>query len=284
MKQKIINLYTFDELNEEQQKKVLDNNRDYLLDILTTEDIIWNFSEVGQLVADAGFLNPEFEYDVSYVQGRGACFDCSEFNWDLLLADLEIPHKSLVIKIIEQYGSYSIERPNVSFAYHYSHENCRRFYLNWGYDYSRINHLLYKVQAHIEQKRHDLCIEVRDKLTETYEYLQSDECLKEHMDLDDIYFNPETGISDTPNVDNYSNTTISISRSTRDVVRVSRYYKEAYDAFGNPTTDHMFIKCKDGLEALKISNELFLMFKAARGFADVEIDNTFSREVKEEES
>ena len=61
MKQKITNLYLFEELNEEQQKKVLDNNRDYLLDMLTTEDIIWEFSKVGQLVADSGVLNTEFQ-------------------------------------------------------------------------------------------------------------------------------------------------------------------------------------------------------------------------------
>ena len=201
MKQKIINLYLFEELTEEQQKKVLDNNRDYLLDLLTTEDIIWNFSEVGQMVADAGFLNPEFQYDVNYVQGRGACFDCSEFNWDLLLEDLEIPHKSLFVKILKESSNvdYGIERPNIDFAYHYSHENCRTFYLNFTYDWpARIYDVMSKIEKHIEQKRHDLCIQVRDKLTDTYEWLQSDDCLKEHLDLDDVYFNPETGLSEEP--------------------------------------------------------------------------------------
>lgn len=199
MKQKITNLYLFEELTEEQQKKVLDNNRDICLDMLTSEDIIWNFSEVGQMVADAGFLNPEFEYNVEYVQGRGACFDCSTFNFDLLLEDLDIPHKSLLIKIIKEYGFYSIERPNAPFAYHYSHENCRCFYLNWGFCcYQRITTAICKIRNHIENKRHDLCIKACNKLTETYEYLQSDYCVKEHLDLNDTYFNPETGKVDTP--------------------------------------------------------------------------------------
>lgn len=200
MKQKITNLYLFEELTEEQQKKILDNNRDYCLEGLTSEDIIWNFSEVGQLVADAGFLNPEFEYNVDYVQGRGACFDCSTFNFDLLLADLEIPHKSLLIKIIEENCSYSIERPNNSFAYHYSHENCRYFelYLNSPFEHPRLEASLDIISSYIEQKRHDLCIEVRDKLTETYEWLSSDDCIKEHLDLDNVYFNPETGLSEEP--------------------------------------------------------------------------------------
>lgn len=198
MKQKITNLYLFEELTEEQQKKVLDNNRDICLDMLTSEDIIWDFSEVGQMVADAGFLNPEFQYDVSYVQGRGACFDCSEFNFELLLEDLDIPHKKWIIKIIEEHCSYSIERPNQSLAYHYFHENCRYFELDCGYDYKRINSLLVKIQNHIEDKRHNLCIKACNKLTKTYEWLQSDACIKEHLDLNDTYFNPETGLVDTP--------------------------------------------------------------------------------------
>lgn len=206
MKQKIINLYTFDELNEEEQKKVLDNNRDWLLDLLTAEDIIWEFSEVGQLVADAGFLNPEFEYDVGNVQGRGACFDCSEFNWDLLLEDLEIPHKSLFIKLLQDSPQiyYDIRRPQGSYAYHYSHESCREFFLDIESSApQRVYNILLKIEEHIEQKRYDLCIKVRDKLTDTYEYLQSDDCLKEHLDLANIYFNPETGKTEIPNSDAY---------------------------------------------------------------------------------
>ena len=286
MKQKVINLYTFDELNEEQQKKVLDNNRDYLLDILTTKDIIWEFSEVGQLVADTGFLNPEFEYNVNYIQGRGACFDCSDFNWDLLLEDLDIPHKSLFVKILKDSSNvdYGIERPNASFAYYYSHENCRCFYLNSIHGWpDRVCGIMSKIEKHIEQKRHDLCIQVRDKLTETYEYLQSDECLKEHKDFNDIYFNPETGKSDIPNCDTYGTNTISISLSTKNVVHVARYHQPLHDAFGNPDTDHLFIPCKDDMEALKISAKLFDLFKAARKFANVEIDNTSPTSVKEEE-
>lgn len=197
MKQKITNLYLFEELNEEQQRKVLDNNRDYCLDILTTEDIIWNFSEVGQMVADAGFLNPEFQYDVSYTQGRGACFNCSEFNFDLLLANLEIPHKFLLIKIIEEYCFSNI----FTWSYHYSHEASKYFELdfsNVAFRYPRIRNSLEKIEKHIEHKRHDLCIKTRDKLTETIEWLRSDDCIKEHLDLDEVYFNPETGLSETP--------------------------------------------------------------------------------------
>lgn len=286
MKQKIINLYTFDELNEAEQKKVLDNNRDYLLDILTTEDIIWEFSEVGPLVAEAGFLNPEFEYNVDYIQGRGACFDCSDFNWDLLLEDLDIPHKSLFIKILNGSNNvdYGIDRPNTSFAYHYSHENCRDFYLNSVHGWpERVCGIMSKIEKHIEQKRHDLCIQVRDKLTATYEHLQSDDCLKEHLDFEDMYFNPKTGKVDIPNSDSYGKNTISISLSAKNVVRVARYHQPLHDAFGNPDTDHLFITCKDGLEALKVSNKLFDLFRAAREFADVEIDNRFPADTKEEE-
>lgn len=192
MKQLIINCKQFHELNEEQQKKVLDNYRDIDTDWLTPEDLIWALSGAGPTIADAGFIDPEVHYQLDGCQGEGACFDCSTFNYDLLLEDLDIPHKSLFIKILDAgvcaYGE--ITRPEVSFAYHYCHENCRRFYVvtDTAYTCPRVEAILEKIRYHIEQKRYYLCLTAKNMIQEAIAYLESDEYVKEYIEVNEYYF------------------------------------------------------------------------------------------------
>lgn len=185
--------YKFDELSPENQNRVINTYRDYDLDMLTIEDVIWEFTGVGETVADAGFLDPDFQYDVSYCQGRGVCFDCSGFNFDLLLDDLDIPHKDLMIKLIEEECNPRIERPDASYAYHYVHEKCRRFYLNSERDFGqRIQDMLNKIEEHIENKRLNLCLKACELITEFVEETTSDEHVAETLRSHEWYFDIES--------------------------------------------------------------------------------------------
>ena len=192
MKQLVINCKQFHELNEEQQKKVLDNYRDIATSWLTTEDLIWGLSDAGQTIADAGFIDPEVQYQLDGCQGEGACFDCSKFNYDLLLEDLDIPHKSLFIKILDNGtdASGEITRPEASFAYHYCHENCRRFYINilCSHNCSRVESILEKIRYHIEQKRYYLCLTAKNMIQEAIDYAESDENVKDILEANEYYF------------------------------------------------------------------------------------------------
>ena len=196
MKQLIINCKQFHELNEEQQKIVLDKYRDIDTDWLTAEDLIWDLSDAGTTIADAGFIDPEIYYQLGGSQGDGACFDCPNFNYDLLLEDLDIPHKSLFIKILNNgvaaYGE--ITRPEASFAYHYCHENCRRFYLNTNLEHSclQAESILEKIRYHIEQKRYYLCLTAKNMIQEAIDYAESDEHVKETLEINEYYFREDT--------------------------------------------------------------------------------------------
>lgn len=190
MKQLIINCKQFHELNEEQQKKVIDQHRDIETDWLTAEDLVWDLSDAGATIADAGFINPEVHFQLDGCQGEGVCFDCSIFNLDLLLEDLDIPHKSLFIKILS-FGDYGeIARPAASFAYHYMHENCRRFYLslNTASTCPRVQAILEKIRYHIEQKRYYLCITAKNMIQAAIDYAESDEHVKEVLEANEYYF------------------------------------------------------------------------------------------------
>lgn len=186
---------TWDELSPEQRAKIIDKNRDIRLDYLSINDIIWELSEAGNKIADAGFLNPDVYYDYSHCQGDGACFDCEVFNWELLLEDLDIPHKSFFIKYLEEGTniSYGISRPNAPFAYHYCHEHCRRFYIDTQSDWpTRVCKIYYEIEEHIEAKRLELSQEAFSEICKAIDWLQSDECVAEEFAYNDWYFNEET--------------------------------------------------------------------------------------------
>lgn len=186
---------TWDELSPEQRAKIIDKNRDIRLDWLSSEEIIWEFSEAGNKIADAGFLNPDIYYDYSHSQGQGACFDCSEFNWDLLLKDLNIPHKQFFINYLKDGSNieYGIRRPDAGFAWHYYHEHCREFYIETRYGWSsRICKVFDKIERHIEAKRLALSHEAFFLICGAIDWLQSDECITEELAYNDYYYNEET--------------------------------------------------------------------------------------------
>ena len=186
---------TWNELSPEQRAKIIDKNRDLRLDWLSNEEIIWEFSEAGNKIADAGFLNPDVYYSHSYSQGDGACFDCEIFNWELLLEDLDIPRKKLFIKYLRTGTNiyYGIRRPDASFAWHYYHERCREFYIEvkdgWSTQACRI---FKKIEEHIEKKRLDLSREAFSEIRKAIDWLQSDECITEELECRDWYYNEET--------------------------------------------------------------------------------------------
>lgn len=200
MKQLVINCYTWEELSQEQKKKVCDNNRDIELDWLTTEDIVWDLSNAGQSIADRGFLNPEVYFNYSNSQGDGACFDCSLFNWDLLLEDLDIPHKSLFIKILKKENALEprIKRPAAFFTHHYYHESCRRFSLHYAYYKEptkfpkKYTMIIEQIEKHVESKRREACLKAFDEIRDTINYAQSDEHLEEIFSSQDYYYREDT--------------------------------------------------------------------------------------------
>lgn len=182
---------TWEELTPEQRAKIIDRDRDILLDFITSEDLIWDLTDAGKVIADTGFLNPEIEFSYSCSQGDGACFDCGMFNWELLLEDLDIPHKKFFIKYLEEGTNidYGIRRPDASFAYHYSHERCRKFFIESRYGWSsRVCEIYDKIEEHIEAKRLDVSQEAFSMITKEIDWLRSDECLAEHISSYDWYF------------------------------------------------------------------------------------------------
>lgn len=192
MKTKTINLYKFEELTAEQQEKVLDNYRDW------NDDIFESYAEdeCNTLeITESGFLNPTIHYDLSYSQGSGACFDCNDFDFDLLLKDWQHKHKQWIINIIKNYCEFGIIKNQ--FGYYYSHSNTRDFEIIYcsplGYDFhKRIIQAIYLAEKHIENLRYELAESLTNRLYQQLEWLQSDEQIAESFIDNEYYFNSET--------------------------------------------------------------------------------------------
>lgn len=189
MKTKTINLYQFHELTEEQQAKVLDKHRDFNDDI-TCNLIEHDYIHIEKL-KELGFINPDISYSLSYCQGDGASFTCSELDYDLLLKDYTGKHKSWMLEILKQYCEVRIER---SYSCRYVHENsCNtELYEYTQYNYPRIIDELENIRQHIENIRLEACINLAEDLQNEIDYLQSDEAIAEALIANEYYFNAET--------------------------------------------------------------------------------------------
>jgi hypothetical protein len=82
MKTKTINLYTFDELTPEAQKKALDKYRDWNVNGWNTDSwadymIEETFKEE---LTELGYINPKIMFSGFGSQGDGACFTCDDID------------------------------------------------------------------------------------------------------------------------------------------------------------------------------------------------------------
>lgn len=189
MKTKTINLYQFHELTTEQQAEVIEKYRDINDDVFDS----YVSDECNTLeLFENGFLSPSINYDLSYSQGSGACFDCSEFDFDLLLKDWKHKHKKWIINILKNHYECHIIKNN--YGYHYSHSKTRYFtahelfYNTYVYVESAVNNAI----EYIENLRYQLAENLTNRLYDQLEWLRDDEQIKETLIANEYYFNDET--------------------------------------------------------------------------------------------
>ena len=93
MKKITINLYSFNELSPEIQKKVLDDNRTINVNYNWHDFIYDNWKEK---LTSFGFINPEIYFSGFYSQGDGACFD-ADIDLETVLKNAPEEYKKLIL-------------------------------------------------------------------------------------------------------------------------------------------------------------------------------------------
>ena len=188
-----IKIYNVDDLeleeNKELKERVLDKHRYINVDDFSLTEMNDSYNV---FLNAHGFLNADISYDVSCSQGSGACFDCKEFDLNLLLKDFNIKHKQWLINIIQNYGEIEIKRN--SFSNHYCHSNTRDLYINFYTNHDRINREVEKIAEYLEDLRKDLSDELYDMLQDDYDYQISDEAIMETLEANNYEFTGDGNI------------------------------------------------------------------------------------------
>lgn len=189
------NIFTFEELSKEVQAKVLDNYRSILVDIDYWFEVITE--EWKEDLEEYGFMEPEIWFGL-HAQGSGACFDCGWIDITKLLNKLKgsdgydgvtlVARKEALQDLIS-----SIKITSNSLSNHYNHEHTRQVELEIDpcvddEKHPHIESALIEFQEDVEYFRKELCSEIYTALDDYYDYLTSDEAIKESFMLNETEF------------------------------------------------------------------------------------------------
>lgn len=185
-------VYTFEEVRE----KAIEKNRDVNIDYESwSEPTLENEK---QKLNNVGFLDSEIFFSGFWSQGDGACFDCSDFDIDKILVELEKRNKLTgkkckLLNKIKDYIKIEIDTTNT----YYNHEKTRKLFAyseNLKDCYSFINNLICDFEKAAESLRLELSENIYKSLDNDYEYLTSDDAVKETLLLNEYEFDSNGNI------------------------------------------------------------------------------------------
>jgi len=173
-----INAYTFGELSEKVQERVLEKFRDMNVDYEWYENTkeIWT-----KKLKENGFLNAKIEFSGFHSQGDGASFT----------GEIDIQK---MIDTFPEFKSLEVDKINLGILdlngrYYHSHsKKVTGDYDEWDID-KEGDTLFESFKDAVEQFRQDLCQDIYAELQKEYEYLTSDECIIESFSMNNYEFN-----------------------------------------------------------------------------------------------
>lgn len=199
MREKIIKLYKFDELDPDVQEKVIDKHRTMLVD-----DSWWYESTIDfhtDELQNMGFNKVSIYFSGFWSQGDGAVFECKSIDFDTIL------EKFVKENFLDIYTWYMDGRIEFGFSIHrgssyYSHERTARFEVDYlevitddeltQKEYDDLKELYQKrideFENWMEDWRLDYCHKIYKELENDYEYQTSDDAIKESLIINEYEF------------------------------------------------------------------------------------------------
>lgn len=188
MRTETIEVYKFEELSEEVQKKVIEKNQDVEVDNDYWHDnTIENWKEK---LEELGFYEPVINYSGFWSQGDGASFTCSAFEVDKMMELFDKDKdKPLYKRLLELYkeGKLEFNTKILRTNSHYYHERSTTAYLEWSLeeniedDRAVLTANLDSLENDIEKYVEDLNRQIYKSLEEDYNELTTDEVVKEYI-------------------------------------------------------------------------------------------------------
>lgn len=175
------NVYKFEELPLEGQKKAIDRYRD-----INTDYEWWEFvyeTEKNHM-EEMGIKIIEINFSGFWSQGDGASFTGIVSDYLLFLEKIGIKTNKKIKKEIEECPlDIEFERD----THHYYHENTCSVCIN-TYHNEKLEKFFDKVEEKIEKWRIEKCREIYRNLKSEYKYLTSGEAIKETLICNDYDF------------------------------------------------------------------------------------------------
>jgi hypothetical protein len=203
---KINTTYYFSELPEDIQKKIIERKRDTNVFFDWWK---WNLEDWKNKLASIGFDDADIRFSGFWSQGDGASFtaycDTDKILNNLLLCEgkivdykqwrlwFELAENGIFKFDISRNGSNYVHEHTVSGVIHedFGGLNDRMWYAanpekpyNFTCKFEQKANLDY-LEAMFDSYVKDLCREIYKKLEEEYEYLTSDDCIKEYLENQD---------------------------------------------------------------------------------------------------
>ena len=179
---------TIDEFTADEQSKILDKYRD-----INTDYKWWDDYEYTEKLGFMGFADAAIDFDL-FGQGCGASFT-SGLDFNVLLADLDIKHKDFWIAYLDDQGMKVKTRDHG-----YSHAYTK--YVDTGdsvldyrgaeHDWPHLSKEFDRIMEHIENKRLEACGWLYKALEEEFEYLESDEAVRDTIEANEYMFDTRT--------------------------------------------------------------------------------------------
>lgn len=187
-------VYTFEELTKEAQKKALANHyTDHIYPDWWADDLIRE--EITPKLEVVGFMTPEVLYSGFSNQGDGASFTCDEVDIGKLGQALKYPQTDIDL-IAEGMATGGVTATVTRHNGNYVHENMCKFDLDvdvdWGMQSEQeaesLSVLCDLFAEKAEALRYNLCKEIYKELEDEYIILTSDDYITEHIINNDYQF------------------------------------------------------------------------------------------------
>ena len=183
-----VKLYEFSELENEIQKKVIEENRYINVDDDWYKYILKEFENTE--LKNNGFLDSKIYFSGFYSQGDGACFDCNNFDLKQFCEFNKIDIKNSILSVL--CDNLRVYTNKTSFANHYLHEKTR--YIDFDFNiysiktYKYLNKYIDNIIELIEEKRLSLCKEIYEILERQYSFLINEEAIIETIEANGYTF------------------------------------------------------------------------------------------------
>lgn len=188
--EKRYNIKTFEEFSADEQAEIIERHR--YINVDEGFSLVEWSDDYYIAIENKGFKKPRIFYDLSCCQGSGACFDSSDLDFNILLKDFKCKHKQWIIDLLNDESNVSIQLLQNGYANRYTHSRTR--YISFVYfreihTCNRLRSIFENVRNYIANIYLDACSDLYTSLQRDFDYLISDEAVKETLIDNDYCFN-----------------------------------------------------------------------------------------------